>query len=157
MATERRSVATRENKKNKVAWAPPSRLDTPQAPDGFKFRWIRRTAPGTPNDDVQNLLSREKQKYEIVTGDMLSQYGGTPEMYQTLDSGKHSGAVINGDLVLTMVPEEIAEERTSYYEKRSQMQLDAVREQLKQNQNPVMPITDSSRSTTKVGQHSFED
>lgn len=154
---ERRTATTREKTKSKAAWAPPSRIETPEPPDGYTFRWIRRTRPGEANDDVQNLLSREKQGYTVVTAEMLTGWGGTPEMYQTLDAGKHAGAVINGDLVLTIVDKDIADARKEYFEDRSRMQSEAVREQLRGNQNPLMPISDNSRSTAKVGRHSFED
>lgn len=156
MTVERRSATTREKTKNKVAWAPPSRLDTPEPPDGYRFRWLRRTRPGEPDDDVQNILNREKQGYQIVTAEMLRNYGGNPEIFQTIDAGKHQGAIINGDLVLTIVDEDIAESRTEYYQEKSRLQLEAVREQLKANQNPLMPISDNSRSSAKVGRHSFE-
>lgn len=156
MSVERRSATTREKTKNKVAWKPPAAIDTPEAPDGFKFRWLRRTRPGEQDDDVQNLLSREKQGYQIVTAEMLRNYGGNPEAYQTLESGKHQGAVITGDLVLTIVDEEIVDARTEYFENQSRMQLEAVKQQLRQNQNPLMPISDESRSRTKVGSNSFD-
>lgn len=152
-----RRTETRERTKNKVTWTPPSKLDVPPAPDGYKFRWLRRTKPGESHDDVQNLLAREKQEYIVVTADKLRELGGEPESYQTLDSGRHAGAVINGDLILALVPEEIADARREYYEQRSALQMEAVRRQLDANQNPVMPITNSSKTNVKIGRHSFED
>lgn len=157
MAVQTRANTTREKGKAKVTWSPPSRIATPEPPDGYRFRWLRRTKPGEAVDDVHNILNREKQDYQIVTADELAKFGGTPEAYQTLDSGKHAGAVINGDLILTMVPIESAQARREYYEDRSEAQLRAVRSQLESNQNSVMPIRDSSRTTTKVGRNSFED
>lgn len=157
MAMQTRANTTREKGKSKATWAPPSRISTPEPPDGYKFRWIRRTKPGEAVDDVHNVLNREKQNYHIVTAEELAKFGGNPEAYQTIDSGKHTGAVINGDLVLTMIPIEDAEAREEYYQQRSKAQLDSVRSQLESNQNSIMPIRDSSRSSTKVGRNSFED
>ena len=36
-----RSSQTREKTARRQPWRPPSRLDAPQAPAGFKYRWIR--------------------------------------------------------------------------------------------------------------------
>ena len=36
-----RAVQTREKTTRRKPWAPPSSLDAPPAPDGFKHRWIR--------------------------------------------------------------------------------------------------------------------
>ena len=36
-----RASETREATKRPVEWTPPSSLDAPPAPDGFRHRWIR--------------------------------------------------------------------------------------------------------------------
>ena len=40
-------------KEQKKVWTPPSSLDAPPAPDGFKHRWIRAESMGF--DDTSNM------------------------------------------------------------------------------------------------------
>ena len=41
-----RANQTREKTAQRKPWAPPSMLDAPPAPDGFKHRWIRSETRG---------------------------------------------------------------------------------------------------------------
>ena len=41
-----RASQTREKDKRPTTWTPPSSLDAPTAPDGFKHRWIRAETMG---------------------------------------------------------------------------------------------------------------
>jgi len=41
-----RANQTREKTAKRKPWAPPSMLDAPPAPDGFKHRWIRAETRG---------------------------------------------------------------------------------------------------------------
>ncbi len=42
--------ATRDTEKRRRPWTPPSRLDAPPAPEGFKHRWIRAELQKALND-----------------------------------------------------------------------------------------------------------
>ena len=46
-------------KEQKKVWTPPSSLDAPPAPDGFKHRWIRAETLGT--EDRQNMAGRLRE------------------------------------------------------------------------------------------------
>ena len=48
VTTERnsRSAETRETQTRRKPWQPPSMLDAPNAPAGYKFRWIRESTRG---------------------------------------------------------------------------------------------------------------
>jgi hypothetical protein len=48
-----RSADTRTKEARRKPWAPPSRLDAPPAPTGFKHRWIRAEINGF--DDKQHV------------------------------------------------------------------------------------------------------
>ena len=53
--------------KPKVAvkpWTPPSYLDTPNAPDGFRHRWVRIEVLGFV--DTKNIQGRLRSGYELV-------------------------------------------------------------------------------------------
>ena len=49
-----RASQTRAKTAKKVVWTPPSSLDAPPAPDGFRHRWIRAESMGF--DDSKNIL-----------------------------------------------------------------------------------------------------
>ena len=48
-------------------WAPPSYLDTPNAPDGFRHRWVRIEVLGFV--DTKNIQGRLRSGYELVRAD----------------------------------------------------------------------------------------
>ena len=43
-----RANHTREKSERPKVWVPPSSLDAPPAPDGFRYRWIRAESIGFP-------------------------------------------------------------------------------------------------------------
>ena len=70
-----RESETKVTKEAKKAWAPPSSLDAPPAPNGYAHRWIRTTVQGfedTANvskklGKVGNLLKSNKLKRDRQT------------------------------------------------------------------------------------------
>ena len=47
--------------------SPPSSLDAPTAPDGFRHRWIRAESMGF--NDTKNIHGRLRSGYELVRAD----------------------------------------------------------------------------------------
>ena len=114
-------------------WTPPSYLDTPNAPDGFRHRWVRTEVLGYV--DTKNVQGRLRSGYELVRAD---EYG--EDEYPVITEGKYSGVIGHGGLVLTRVPEEIAQQRTEYYMKQAQDQQAAIDADLAKEQHKSMPI-----------------
>jgi hypothetical protein len=48
-------------------WTPPSSLDAPPAPDGFRHRWIRAEVVGF--DDTKNMSGKIRSGWELVRAD----------------------------------------------------------------------------------------
>ena len=48
-------------------WTPPSSLDAPPAPDGFRHRWIRVEVLGF--DDTKNMSGKLREGWELVRAD----------------------------------------------------------------------------------------
>ena len=48
-------------------WTPPSYLDTPNAPNGFRHRWVRAEILGYV--DTKNIQGRLRTGYELVRAD----------------------------------------------------------------------------------------
>ena len=51
-----RASQTRSTEKRPTTWTPPSSLDAPPAPDGFRHRWIRTEVLGF--DDTKNMTGK---------------------------------------------------------------------------------------------------
>ena len=120
-------------KERPKVWAPPSYLDTPNAPDGFRHRWVRTEILGFV--DTKNIQGRLRSGYELVRADEYPE-----EDFPAIADGKYAGVIGHGGLVLTRVPEEIAQQRTEYYMKQAQDQQAAIDADLAKEQHKSMPI-----------------
>ena len=139
--TKAKTVAPKVKPK---VWSPPSYLDTPNAPDGFRHRWVRTEVLGYV--DTKNVQGRLRSGYELVRAD---EYG--EDDYPVITEGKYSGVIGHGGLVLTRVPEEIARQRTEYYMNQAQDQIRAVDNDLMKEQHKSMPIDIDRQSRTTFG------
>jgi hypothetical protein len=125
-------------------WAPPSKLDAPPAPPGYKHRWIRAEANGY--DDRINVASRLREGYELVRSDEYPDFLGTP-----MEGSRHTGVLGVGGLLLARIPEETVAERNAYYTSRTRDQLQAVDNDLmKANAHDSMRINKPSRQSRTV-------
>jgi len=125
-------------------WAPPSYLDTPNAPEGFRHRWVRIEILGFV--DTKNIQGRLRSGYELVRADEYPD-----EDFPAITDGKYAGVIGHGGLVLTRVPEEIARQRTEYYMNQAQDQIRAVDNDLLKEQHKSMPIDIDRQSRTTFG------
>ena len=135
-----RSASTRDKEARKKNWQLPSSLDTPEPPEGYKFRWIRETVRGY--EDNKNVISRIRQGYELVRADEYPDFDFPSE-----SEGKHKGIVSVGGLLLAKVPLEIARQRDEYYSDQTQRQQEAVDNDLLKEQHTSMPISKPERQT----------
>ena len=120
-------------KEQPKVWTPPSYLDTPNAPNGFRHRWVRTEILGFV--DTKNIQGRLRCGYELVRADEYPD-----EDFPVVSDGKFAGVIGHGGLVLTRVPEEIAQQRTEYYMKQAQDQQAAIDADLAKEQHKSMPI-----------------
>jgi hypothetical protein len=122
-------------------WAPPSRLDAPPAPPGYKHRWIRAESGGV--DDRTNIAGKLREGYELVRGDEYPDFDSGVQ-----DDGKHAGVISVGGLLLARIPDETAEERRTYYSSRTHDQIRAVdNDMLKTNAHSSMKINAPERQS----------
>ena len=142
--TTSRASQTREKTKRKQVWTPPSYLDTPNAPAGFRHRWVRVEILGYV--DTKNIQGRLRSGYELVRAD---EFPG--DDYPAISDGKYAGVIGHGGLVLTRVPNEIAKQRSDYFAKLGQEQMDAVDERLRAEEHKSMPIDIDRQSRTTFG------
>lgn len=139
-----RSTQTRDKQTRRKPWAPPSRLDAPDAPEGFRHRWIRTSLRG--DEDKMNVHAKLREGWEPVRADEYPGYD-----FATIDEGKHEGIIGTGGLMLARIPEETAQERTAYYRGRTREQITAVDQDLMREQHPSMPIHQERQSRVTFG------
>ena len=141
--TSRASQTRSETERPKV-WTPPSSLDAPPAPDGFRHRWIRSESLGF--QDTKNISGRIRSGYELVRADEYKDSN-----YPVVQDGKYKGVIGVGGLVLARVPEEIAQQRTDYYANQAKGQDEAIENDLMREQHQSMPIDVDRQSRVTFG------
>ena len=141
--TSRASETRVKNDRPKV-WTPPSSLDAPTAPDGFRHRWIRAESLGF--DDTKNITGRMRSGYELVRADEYPE-----QNYPVVKDGKYAGVIGVGGLVLARVPEEIAKSREEYFARKTQEREDAIANDPMKEQHPSMPISSDRQTRVTFG------
>ena len=131
-------------KEQKKVWTPPSSLDAPPAPDGFKHRWIRAESMGF--DDSSNMSAKLRSGFELVRADEYSEID-----YPTIQTGKYQGVIGVGGLLLAKIPDEIVESRKEYFAKQVQDKNDAIDNDLMKEQHPSMPINNDRQTRVTFG------
>ena len=139
-----RASQTREKTAHKKVWTPPSALDAPPAPTGFRHRWLRAESLGF--NDSKNIQGRLRSGYELVRADEYPD-GDYPQV----EDGKYKGVIGVGGLVLARVPEEIAQQRQTYYAKQHADKVQAADNDLLKEQHPSMPIDIDRQSRVTFG------
>ena len=143
--TTSRANQTRSKTERPKVWVPPSSLDAPPAPDGFRYRWIRAESLGF--DDSKNIQGRLRSGYELVRAEEVENSSD----YPVLETGKYKGVIGVGGLLLAKVPDEIAAQRTAYIKKRTEGMNEAVDNDLMREQHKSMPINIDRQSRTTFG------
>ena len=139
-----RSESDRSEKKARQPWKPPQALDTPEAPPGMTYRWVRTHIRN--EEDKTNVHKRFQEGYEPVHPSEVEGYD-----LPTIEEGKHAGTVGVGGLILCKIPEETAGERNSYYAKQTENQMTAVDNNLMRDSDPRMPISQERKSKVTFG------
>ena len=88
--TKNRKWYQRKKYKSKV-WSPPSAITAPEAPDGYRHRWIRVESIG--------YRKRLRSGFSLVKGKRKSKY-------PVISEGRYKGYIGVGGLVLAKINEE---------------------------------------------------
>ena len=139
-----RASQTRVKAEAPKTWTPPSSLDAPPAPDGFRHRWIRVEVLGF--DDTKNVSGKLREGWELVRA-----YEYPDQSYPSLTTGKYAGVIGVGGLVLARLPEEIAKSREAYFKKQTKERDDAINNDILKEQHPSMPINSERQTRVTFG------
>ena len=140
-----RANDTRSKSERPKVWVPPSSLDAPPAPDGFRYRWIRAESVGF--QDTKNIASRLREGYELVRAEEVENASD----YPVLDEGRYKGVIGVGGLLLAKVPIEIAKQRQEYMTRRHAERSEAVNNALMKEQEKRMPINVDRQTRVTFG------
>ena len=139
-----RAAGTRSKTERPKEYKPPSSLDAPPAPDGFRHRWIRAESMGF--NDSKNIHGRLRSGYELVRADEYD-----AEQYPVVMDGKYAGVIGVGGLLLARIPEELAKARVDYQKRQTDGQDEAVDNDLLKEQHKSMPIDIERQSRVTFG------
>ena len=139
-----RASQTKAKTAKKVVWTPPSSLDAPNAPAGYRHRWIRHEVMGF--DDTKNMAAMIRSGYELVRADAYPD-----QDYPVMKEGKYAGMIGVGGLVLARIPEEIAKARQDYYDKQNEAKEEAIKHDILKEQHPSMPISQERQTRVTFG------
>ena len=139
-----RAAVTRSKTERPKEYKPPSSLDAPPAPDGFRHRWIRAESMGF--NDTKNIHGRLRSGYELVRADEYDS-----ETYPVVLDGKYAGVIGVGGLLLARIPEELAQSRMDYQRRQTEGQDEAVEPDLLREQHKSMPIDVDRQSRVTFG------
>ena len=89
-----RASQTRSKSERPKVWVPPSSLDAPPAPEGFRYRWIRAESVGF--QDTKNITGRLREGYELVRAEEVV----NADDYPVVEDGKYKGVIGVGGLYL---------------------------------------------------------
>ena len=142
--TTSRASSTRSKTERPKVWTPPSSLDAPPAPDGFRHRWIRAESLGF--SDTKNVSARLREGFELVRADEYPD-----SQYPVITDGKYAGVIGVGGLLLARISEEIAKQRAAYIESLAKGRDEAVEHDLMKEQHKSMPINVERQSRVTFG------
>ena len=155
-----RASQTRSKSERPKVWVPPSSLDAPPAPDGFRYRWIRAEVIGF--QDTKNITGRLREGYELVRAEEVE--NATDPNHSLVfpvfenwvitgifEDGKYKGVIGVGGLLLAKVPEEIAQQRMDHMSNKHKDRSHAVENDLMKEQDSRMPINVERQSRVTFG------
>jgi hypothetical protein len=128
-----RAANIRSKTERPKEYKPPSSLDAPPAPDGFRHRWIRAESMGF--NDTKSIHGRLRSGYELVRADEYDS-----NTYPAVLDGKYAGVIGVGGLLLARIPEELAQGRVDYQRRQTEGQNEALENDLLKDQDKRMPM-----------------
>jgi hypothetical protein len=135
-----RESSTREKTERKKTWAPSSRIPTPDAQDGYSFRWVRTSMLGQA--DNTNVSAKFREGWEPVPA---SEH---PELKIMSDhDSRFEGNVEVGGLLLCKNSKENVEARKEYIQEMNDRQMESVDNNYMRENDPRMPMLRPERST----------
>ena len=139
-----RASQTRAKTTATKTWTPPSSLDAPEPPAGYRHRWIRAETMGF--NDTKNVAASLREGYELVRAEDYPD-----QDFPTETTGKYAGIIGVGGLLLAKIPEETALQIEAYYDRQTKNQDEAINNDLMKEQHSSMPINSERQTRVTFG------
>ena len=139
-----REIDNRVKAERPKQWMPPELLPEPDKQPGYKYHWVRVSLNGQA--DPRNLSSKLREHWEPVA---LEEQ---PHFKLLVDpSSRFADNIEIGGLLLCKAPQDLVDQRNSYYVKQSDSQIEAVDNNLMRQSDARMPLFKERKSTTSFG------
>ena len=116
----------------------------PDPQPGWAFRWVRISTLG--ETDARNLSSKIREGWEPAKA------SDHPEITMvTVENEKFKDNIVIGGLMLCKMPQEMQDQRRSYYDQMTKDQMNAVDNNLMRENDPRMPIFNDRKSNVTFG------
>ena len=139
-----RELETRDKKTRKRAWTKPEVLPSPKPEKGYAFHWVRISTRGQA--DPTNVSSKLREGWEPVKA------VDHPEIeLVSIENERFKDNVVMGGLMLCKAPVELVKERTEYYQKVTDSQMQSVDNNLMRESDPRMPLFNNRKSEVTFG------
>jgi hypothetical protein len=139
-----RELETRTVQERPKQWAPPELLPEPDKQPGFAYRWIRVSTLN--NADPRNISAKLREGWEPV------RIEEQPKFQLLIDpNSRFKDNIEVGGLLLCKTPQELVDQRNSYYQHQSEGQMESVDNSLMRQNDPRMPLFSEKKSSTSFG------
>lgn len=140
-----REVQTRSASERPKSWQRPESLPQPDKQPGYAYRWIRVSMIG--HSDAKNISAKLREGWEPVSIDEQPQF----KLLVDPNSRFKDNVEIAG-LLLCKMPVEFVDQRTAYFAKVNQDNMDAVDNNFMRENDSRMPLFREKKSSTSFGQ-----
>jgi hypothetical protein len=142
-----RSIDSRNEAQRPKQWTPPELLPEPDKQPGFAYRWIRVSMLNKA--DPRNISAKLREGWEPV------KIEEQPKFQLLVDpDSRFKDNVEVGGLLLCKTPQELVDQRNSYYQKQSEGQMESVDNSLMRQNDPRMPLFNERKSSSSFGKGS---
>jgi hypothetical protein len=139
-----RNIETRTEMARPQQWSPPELLPEPDKQPGYAYRWIRVST--LQNADPRNISAKLREGWEPV------KLEEQPKFQLLIDpNSRFKDNIEVGGLLLCKTPQELVDQRNSYYQYQAEGQMDSVDNSLMRQNDPRMPLFNERKSTTTFG------
>ena len=142
-----RELDTRAKAERPKQWMPPQLLPDPNPEPGYAFRWIRVSTLG--NNDPMNVSSKLREGWEPVKA------SDHPEIQlMGTGSGRFPDSIEIGGLLLCKTPSEFIDQRSTWFQRQADGQMQSVDNSFMRENDPRMPLFKERRSEVSFGRGS---
>jgi len=139
-----RELESRETMERPKQWMRPETLPQPDMQPGYSYRWVRVSTMNQA--DARNISSKLREGWEPV------RIEEQPQFKLLVDpNSRFSDNIEVAGLLLCKMPTEFVEQRSEYFQRQTQAQVESVDNNFMRENDPRMPLFAERKSTTSFG------